>query len=75
MQISRGVARRRHFDVVMIWAFDRMARSVRHFLDVLDEPNRLNIEFICFRENIDTGGPWAAPWLSSWAPSPNWNAT
>jgi DNA invertase Pin-like site-specific DNA recombinase len=50
-------ARRGHFDVVMVWAFDRMARSVRHFLDVLDELNRLNIEFISFRENIDTGGP------------------
>jgi DNA invertase Pin-like site-specific DNA recombinase len=50
-------ARRGRFDVVMVWAFDRMARSVRHFLDVLDELNRLNIEFISFRENIDTGGP------------------
>jgi len=30
---------------------------VKHFLEVLDELNRLNIEFISFRENIDTGGP------------------
>ena len=29
----------------------------RHFLDVLDDLNRLNIEFISFREQIDTGGP------------------
>jgi DNA invertase Pin-like site-specific DNA recombinase len=50
-------ARRAKFDVVMVWAFDRPARSVRHFLEVLDELNRLNIEFISFRENIDTGGP------------------
>src|SRR5664279_1485008 len=50
-------AQRHRFDVVMVWAFDRMARSVRHFLEVLDELNRLNIEFISFRENIDTGGP------------------
>ena len=28
-----------------------------HFLEVLDELNRLNIEFISFREQIDTGGP------------------
>jgi DNA invertase Pin-like site-specific DNA recombinase len=33
-----------------------MARGVRHFLGVLDEPNHLGIEFISFRENIDTGG-------------------
>ena len=38
-------------------AFDRVARSVRHFLEVLDELNHLNIEFVSLRENIDTGGP------------------
>ncbi len=50
-------ARRGKFDVVTVWAFDRLARSVRHLLEVLDELNRLQIEFISFRENIDTGGP------------------
>jgi DNA invertase Pin-like site-specific DNA recombinase len=50
-------ARRGKFDVVMVWAFNRMARSVRHFLEVLDELNHLNIEFVSFRENLDTGGP------------------
>jgi DNA invertase Pin-like site-specific DNA recombinase len=50
-------ARRGNFDVVLVWAFDRLARSVRHFLEVLDELNHLNIEFVSFRENIDTGGP------------------
>src|SRR5947209_8241856 len=50
-------ARRGRFDVVLVWACDRIARSTRHFLEVLDELNRLNIEFVSFRENIDTGGP------------------
>jgi len=50
-------ARRNRFDTVLVWAFDRMARSVRHFLEILDELNHLNIEFVSFRENIDTGGP------------------
>ena len=50
-------ARRGHFDVVLVWASDRIARSVKHFLEVLDELNRLNIEFASFREQIDTGGP------------------
>jgi DNA invertase Pin-like site-specific DNA recombinase len=49
--------RRGQFDVILVWASDRIARSVKHFLDVLDELNRLNIEFISFREQIDTGGP------------------
>jgi DNA invertase Pin-like site-specific DNA recombinase len=50
-------ARQRQFDVVLVWAGDRIARSVRHFLEVLDELNHLGIEFVSFRENIDTGGP------------------
>ena len=50
-------ARRGRFDVVLVWASDRIARSVKHFLDVLDELNRVNVEFISFREQIDTGGP------------------
>lgn len=50
-------ARRGGFDVVLVWASDRIARSVKHFLEVLDELNRLKIEFISFREQIDTGGP------------------
>ena len=50
-------ARARQFDVVLVWAGDRIARSVRHFLEVLDELNHLGIEFVSFRENIDTGGP------------------
>jgi DNA invertase Pin-like site-specific DNA recombinase len=49
-------ARRHRFDIVLVAAFDRVARSVRHFLEVLDELSHVNIEFISLRENIDTGG-------------------
>ena len=49
-------ARRHRFDIVLVAAFDRVARSVRHFLEVLDELSHLNIEFVSLRENIDTGG-------------------
>jgi DNA invertase Pin-like site-specific DNA recombinase len=50
-------ARRGQFKVVLVWACDRIARSTKHFLEVLDELNRLGIEFISFREQLDTGGP------------------
>jgi DNA invertase Pin-like site-specific DNA recombinase len=50
-------ARRGKFDAVLVWASDRIARSVKHFLEVLDELSRLKIEYVSFRENIDTGGP------------------
>ena len=49
--------RRGRFDVVLVWASDRIARSVKHFLEVLDELNRIGVEYVSFRENIDTGGP------------------
>jgi DNA invertase Pin-like site-specific DNA recombinase len=44
-------------DIVMVWAFDRMARSVQHFLEIVDEFDHLKIEFVSLRENVDTGGP------------------
>ena len=50
-------ARRGRFDVVLVWASDRIAQSVKHFLEVLDELSRLQVEYVSFRENIDTGGP------------------
>ena len=49
--------RRGQFDVVMCWACDRIARSVKHFLEVLEELNRLNVQFVSFREALDTQGP------------------
>jgi DNA invertase Pin-like site-specific DNA recombinase len=50
-------AARHRFDVVAVAGFDRMARSVRHLLETLDELHRLNIEFISLRESIDSSGP------------------
>jgi DNA invertase Pin-like site-specific DNA recombinase len=50
-------ARQGKFEVLLVWACDRLARSVTHFLQVLDELGHLQIEFISFREQIDTGGP------------------
>jgi len=52
-----AAARRGRFGVVLVWACDRIARSTRHFLDVLDDLNRIGVEFVSFREQIDTGGP------------------
>ena len=50
-------ARRGHFDVVAVWACDRLARSTKHFLETIDELDHLGIEFVSFREQLDTGGP------------------
>jgi len=49
-------AHRRKFSIVLVAAFDRVARSVKHFLSIVDELNDLGIEFVSARENIDTSG-------------------
>jgi DNA invertase Pin-like site-specific DNA recombinase len=49
-------AHRRKFSIVLVAAFDRVARSVKHFLTVVDELNDLGIEFVSARENVDTSG-------------------
>jgi DNA invertase Pin-like site-specific DNA recombinase len=50
-------ARRKKFSVVLVAAFDRIARSTRNFLQIIDELDTLGIEFVSRRENIDTSGP------------------
>jgi DNA invertase Pin-like site-specific DNA recombinase len=49
-------ARRGEFSVVLVAAFDRIARSTKNFLEIVDELHALNIEFISAREAIDTTG-------------------
>jgi hypothetical protein len=63
------------FDALLAGAGDRVGRPVHHFLAVLDELNHLDIELVSFRENIDRGGPLAAPSSSLLAPSPSRKAT
>jgi DNA invertase Pin-like site-specific DNA recombinase len=50
-------ARRHKFDVVLVWACDRMARSTKHLLQTIDELNGMGIQFLSQREAIDTEGP------------------
>jgi DNA invertase Pin-like site-specific DNA recombinase len=50
-------ARKRKFDCVAVWKFDRFARSVQHLLAALDEFRSLGIQFISYQENIDTTTP------------------
>jgi DNA invertase Pin-like site-specific DNA recombinase len=50
-------ARRKRFSVVLVAAFDRIARSTRNFLQVIDELDSMGVEFISRRENVDTSGP------------------
>jgi DNA invertase Pin-like site-specific DNA recombinase len=45
------------FDVVVVWRFDRFARSVSHLLRALETFNALGIDFVSLCEQINTNTP------------------
>src|ERR1700730_6943672 len=47
-------ARKRQFDAIVVWRFDRFARSTKHLLTALEECRALGIQFISYQENVDT---------------------
>ena len=50
-------AHRRRFDAIIVWKFDRFARSVSHLLRALETFNALGIAFVSLSEQIDTTTP------------------
>lgn len=55
-RLSEAV-RRRKVDIVLVWRYDRFARSVRALINALNEFRALGVDFISFQENIDTSTP------------------
>ena len=50
-------AKKKKFDAVLCWRFDRFARSTKHLVNALEEFHHLGIDFISYQENIDTSSP------------------
>src|SRR5215471_15824036 len=50
-------ARKRQVDVVLVWRYDRFARSTQALVQALHEFHRLGVDFISHQENIDTTTP------------------
>lgn len=53
-------AGKRLFDVVLVWRFDRFARSTIHLVSALETFRHLKIDFISYNEQIDTSSPMGA---------------
>ncbi len=49
--------RNREVDCVLVWKFDRFARSTQHLLKVLEEFDHLGVRFVSMRDQIDTASP------------------
>src|SRR3954447_11554240 len=52
-----AAARRREIDCVLVWKFDRFARSTRHLLAALEEFDHLGVRFISVQDQVDTSSP------------------
>jgi DNA invertase Pin-like site-specific DNA recombinase len=52
-----AAARQRQLDVVLVYRFDRFARSVRHLVTALDEFQALGVDFVSYTESVDTSTP------------------
>jgi len=50
-------AKKRKMDIVLLWRFDRFARSVSHLLQALESFRIVGIEFVSISEQIDTSTP------------------
>ena len=51
------IVRKRKVDVVLVWAFDRFARSTSHLATTLEEFQALGVDFVSYSQQIDTTTP------------------
>ena len=50
-------AKRRRFDVLIVWRLDRLGRNLRHLILLLDELHALGVAFVSLAEGIDATTP------------------
>ena len=56
-KLMMAAAKKRKIDVVLVWRYDRFARSTQALVNALKEFQSLGINFISYQENIDTTTP------------------
>lgn len=50
-------AKKRKFDAIIVWKLDRLGRSLKHLITLIDEFDSLGIQFISYTEGMDTTTP------------------
>jgi DNA invertase Pin-like site-specific DNA recombinase len=50
-------SRKKLFDAVLTWKLDRLGRSVKHLISIVEEWKSKGIDIICYNQNIDTTTP------------------
>jgi DNA invertase Pin-like site-specific DNA recombinase len=56
-KLMMEAVKKRKIDVVLVWRYDRFARSTQALVNALKEYQSLGIDFISYQENIDTTTP------------------
>jgi DNA invertase Pin-like site-specific DNA recombinase len=49
--------RKRKVDVILVWSLDRLARSLKHLLNISEECKSLGVDLVSLRQSIDTTLP------------------
>ena len=50
-------ARQGKFEILLVWKLDRLGRSLKHLINLLNELHKSNVSFISMQENIDLTSP------------------
>jgi len=50
-------AKKRKFDILLVWKLERLSRSLKDLINTLDELGSLGIDFISYENNLDTSAP------------------
>jgi DNA invertase Pin-like site-specific DNA recombinase len=56
-KLAKALEHVRQDDVLVVWRLDRLARSLRHLIDIADDLNRRGVALKSITENIDTTTP------------------
>jgi len=56
-ELAMALEQARQGDVLVVWRLDRLARSLRHLIDIADDLNRRSVALKSITENIDTTTP------------------
>ncbi len=57
LSAAMELCRKGKADVLLVWRFDRFARSVSHLVRSLEELRGLGVDFVSYNENVDTSTP------------------
>ena len=66
LQALMRAARQHAFACVLVWKFDRFARSVAYLLRALEEFDYLRIRFISVQDQVDTASPMGSDVHDHW---------